>query len=51
VAFQKRGELLGRDRPAEVVALYFIAGLLAQEALLRLGLDTFGDNGESERPT
>src|SRR6185503_21372430 len=49
VRAQQLGELVGRDRLAEVVALHLVASALAQEGLLLGRLDALGDDGQAER--
>src|SRR6478672_6355066 len=43
------GELVRRDRLAEVEALDFIAGVAAQKAELFIGFDAFGHHRQAER--
>src|SRR3972149_10731759 len=45
---QQRGELVVRDGPAEIEALRFIAGVVAQKRLLLHRLYAFGDDSEIE---
>ena len=45
---QQFGELIGGDRLAEVVSLHLVAAVVAQEDLLFLRLDSFGDNRETQ---
>jgi hypothetical protein len=46
---QEGGELVGRQRDADEVALLLVAFLLAQESLLLFRLHAFGDDDEIER--
>ena len=45
---QQLRKFLRHHRPAEIEALHFIAGAVAQEILLFARFDTFGDDGEAE---
>ena len=48
VAAELGGELAGRHRLAEQVALHLVAVVLAQEVELRLGLHALGDHRQAQ---